>query len=127
MDSAVSAAVRDPRFLPVTPDELPFITVEVSVLTLPEKVQVPPDELPPLLEIGRHGIIIRQALHQGLLLPQVAPEHGFGAVDFLGQACMKAGLPPDAWLTGADIFLFEARIFMELSPGGDIVEKRFDG
>ncbi|MDK2893147.1 TIGR00296 family protein [Methanohalophilus sp.] len=125
VDSAISAATRDPRFPPVTLDELSSITIEVSILTPPEKINAPPQKLPQLIEIGRHGLIVKQGIYQGLLLPQVAPENKFDAVDFLSHTCIKAGLPPDAWLTGAEVYWFEGQIFSEESPGGEVVEKKF--
>ncbi|ATU07577.1 TIGR00296 family protein [Methanohalophilus portucalensis] len=125
VDSAISASTRDPRFPPVKLQEMSVITVEVTVLTPPEKIDAAPEDLPGLIEIGRHGLIVKQGFYQGLLLPQVAPEQGFNAVDFLSHTCIKAGLAPDAWLTGAEVYWFEGQVFSEGSPEGQIVEKQF--
>jgi uncharacterized protein (TIGR00296 family) len=57
---------------------------------------------------------------QGLLLPQVAVEQGWNAEDFLVNTCFKAGLPPDAWLTGAKVYTFQADVFSEVSPRGPV-------
>ena len=122
-DSAVSAAVRDPRFPPVRYEELEEIVVEVTVLTPPVKIDANPQDLPKHVEIGRHGLIVRKGAYQGLLLPQVAEEWGFDAEEFLSQTCVKAGLPPDAWLTGAAVYSFEGQIFAEIEPDGEVVEK----
>ena len=122
-DSAVSAAVRDPRFPPVRYEELEEIIVEVTVLTPPVKIDANPQDLPKHVEIGRHGLIVRKGAYQGLLLPQVAEEWGFDAEEFLSQTCVKAGLPPDAWLTGAVVYSFEGQIFAEIEPDGEVVEK----
>lgn len=122
-DSAVSAAVRDPRFPPVRYEELEEIVVEVTVLTPPVKIDANPQDLPKHVEIGRHGLIVRKGAYQGLLLPQVAEEWGFDAEEFLSQTCVKAGLLPDAWLTGAVVYSFEGQIFAEIEPDGEVVEK----
>lgn len=123
-DSAISAASRDPRFPPVEKAEMKKIIVEVTVLTSPEKIEAPPEKLPELIKIGRHGLLVRRGYYQGLLLPQVAPENGFDAVDFLNQTCMKAGLPADAWLKGAEVYWFEGQIYKEREPMGEIFEER---
>ncbi len=122
-DSAVNAALHDPRFPPVQSDEIAHIMIEVTVLTPPTKISAKPQDLPKHVEIGKHGIIVKKGLYQGLLLPQVAEEWGFDAKEFLSQTCIKAGLSPDAWLTGADVFSFEGQIFTETTPNGEIVEQ----
>jgi uncharacterized protein (TIGR00296 family) len=123
MDSAISAATRDPRFPSVEKEELDDIVVEVTILTPPEKINAPAEELPDRIEIGKHGLIVRQGYCQGLLLPQVAPEHNMDSIEFLGHTCLKAGLSPDAWLKGAEISCFEGQIFKEKEPQGEIVEE----
>jgi uncharacterized protein len=125
MDSAISAATRDPRFPPVGEDELDDIVVEVTVLTPPEKINAPPKELPNRVEIGRHGLIVKQGYCQGLLLPQVAPENNMDSIDFLNHTCLKAGLSPDAWLKGAEVSCFEGQIFKEKEPQGEVFEEKF--
>lgn len=125
IDSAISAAVRDPRFPPVGGEELNSIVVEVTILTQPEKINAPPEELPDKVEIGKHGLIVKQGYCQGLLLPQVAPENEMDSIDFLGHTCMKAGLSPDAWVKGAEVYCFEGQIFKEKEPGGEVMEEKF--
>ena len=125
MDSAISAATRDPRFPPVGADELDDIVVEVTILTPPEKINAPPKELPDRIEIGRHGLIVKQGYCQGLLLPQVAPENNMDSIDFLSHTCLKAGLSPDAWLKGAEVSCFEGQIFKEKEPQGEVFEEKF--
>lgn len=124
-DSAISAATRDPRFPPVGKDELDDIVAEVTILTPPERINAPPKDLPNLIEIGRHGLIVKQGYCQGLLLPQVAPENNMDSIDFLGHTCMKAGLSPDAWLKGAEVHCFEGQIFKEKEPHGEVFEEKF--
>lgn len=125
-DSAISAAFRDPRFPPLHTDEMKRIVVEVTILTPPKRIEASPKELPGKIEIGRHGLIVKKGYHQGLLLPQVAPENDMDEIDFLSHTCLKAGLEYDAWLTGAEVYSFEGQIFAEKEPNGEVVEKHFD-
>jgi AmmeMemoRadiSam system protein A len=105
---AVAAASSDPRFAAVTPAEIPVLEIEVSVLGPLEPIDGPHQ-----IEIGRHGIVVEKGGHRGLLLPQVAPEWTWDAETFLAQTCHKAGLPRDAWKSGAKIWRFEAEVFGE--------------
>jgi uncharacterized protein len=105
---AAAAALEDPRFPPVTLEELGAIRIEVSVLT----PLVPVTDLESL-EIGRHGLVVARGERSGLLLPQVAVEWGWSRDEFLAHASRKAGLPPDAWRSGAQVLAFEAEIFSE--------------
>ncbi|MCK4937088.1 MAG: TIGR00296 family protein [Methanosarcinales archaeon] len=112
--SAINAATEDPRFNPVTPGEMGTIEIEITVLTMPERLEGKKSELPGKIEVGRHGLIIQRRGYSGLLLPQVAVEHGFDSEEFLGQTCMKAGLFFDAWLeVDTEVFAFEGQIFHE--------------
>jgi hypothetical protein len=121
--SAQNAATEDPRFPKLTLGELENTLIEVTVLTTPEKLDVKPVELPQKIEIGRHGLIVKHGYYQGLLLPQVATEYNFDAEEFLSHTCMKAGLPPDCWLAGAEIHVFEGQIFEEVTPDGEVRER----
>lgn len=105
---AVSSATADPRFPPLAPSEFDKVHVEVSILTPPLPAAGPQDIVP-----GTHGVIVSQGQRRGLLLPQVATEHGWAAETLLSQACVKAGLRPDAWRAGARIELFTADVFAE--------------
>ena len=122
VDSAVSSALKDTRFPMVTIDEMGLIVVEVSVLTPPEVVSVErPEEYPGVIEVGRDGLIIARGGNRGLLLPQVPVEWGWEAEEFLSQCCMKAWLPPDAWLLpGTEVSTFQAIIFSEEGPRGEV-------
>ncbi len=124
-DSALSAALRDPRFQRVREDELDNIVVEVSVLTKPELIKVNnPKEYPKQVKIGRDGLIVQGGWSRGLLLPQVPVEWKWDAEEFLSQTCVKAGLTPDTWLAKeTKIYSFQAQIFAEETPGGKVVEK----
>ncbi|HLO35467.1 MAG TPA: AmmeMemoRadiSam system protein A [Candidatus Deferrimicrobium sp.] len=90
--SAAVSAARDPRFLPVTEEELPTISIDVSVLG----VVVPLDD-PSAFRPGIDGCIVERGSRRGLLLPEVATEHGWDAREMLEATCWKAGLPEDAW------------------------------
>jgi AmmeMemoRadiSam system protein B/AmmeMemoRadiSam system protein A len=105
---AVAAATEDPRFPPLSPDELEDISLEISVLT-PFKKIVSPDEI----EVGRDGLYIEKGHNHGVLLPQVATEYGWDRDEFLEHTCAKAGLPSGAWREGSDIYIFSAQVFNE--------------
>ena len=114
IDAAISAAVSDSRFPPVTKEEFVGIVVELTILTTPQVLKVKPKDLPKQIEIGRHGLIVKKGMYQGLLLPQVATEYEWSAEEFLCQTCWKAGLPQDAWLErDTEVSTFEGQIFKE--------------
>jgi uncharacterized protein (TIGR00296 family) len=124
--AALSAAFEDPRFPPLRREELERVLVEVSVLSPPEVIRVKnPRDYPKAVRVGEHGLIVEGLGTSGLLLPQVAVEWKWDAEEFLSQCCMKAGLPPDMWLTReVRISRFTAQVFSELSPGGEVVERK---
>jgi AmmeMemoRadiSam system protein A len=105
---AADAASEDPRFPPVSADEIPELSVEVSVLGPLEPVD-PCDAS--AVVIGTHGLVAEQDFRRGLLLPQVATEWGWTVEQFLRQTCLKAGLRGDAWQHGAHIYRFDAEVF----------------
>ncbi len=105
---AVGACSHDPRFVPVTPQELPALHIELSLLAALEPIH---DRS--AIEIGRHGLVIEHGWHRGLLLPQVATEWNWDVEAFIAHTCQKAGLPHDAWQSGAKMWRFEAEVFGE--------------
>jgi AmmeMemoRadiSam system protein A len=109
-ETARSAAFDDPRFTPVTADEVAGLEIEISVLS--PLLPINPKEI----VVGRHGLVIQKGLRRGLLLPQVPVEWGWDRETFLVQTCKKAGLPLDAWKQGADIQAFTAEVFGENRP-----------
>ena len=121
--SAINAAREDPRFYPVELNEVGDLSIEVTILTVPKRIKAKPRDIPEKIVIGRDGLIVSMKKSSGLLLPQVAVEHGFDSTEFLCQTCIKAGLMPDAWLEGAEVYSFEGQIFEEIEPGGKIKEK----
>ena len=117
--SSACHAAEDPRFDNLSEKELLNILVEVSLLTKPERLEFKkgPEELLKRIQIGKHGLIVRKWSLSGLLLPQVATEHGFSARAFLEHTCMKASLPTDAWQdVGTSVYRFESRVFSEEQP-----------
>ena len=123
--SAKSAAIRDFRFNPVKADELKNIIVSVSLLTKPVRLLFDTTkELPTLIKIGLHGLIVKDGSHTGLLLPQVPIEQGWDSKIFLNQVCVKAGLPHKLWRTKKiDLYTFTAEVFEETEPHGQVVRK----
>jgi AmmeMemoRadiSam system protein A len=108
MRLAQTVADSDPRFDPVRREELSELTLEISVLT-PESPIASVDEI----DVGRHGLIVTRGMRRGLLLPQVAAEHGWDRETFLDHTCLKAGLPAGAWRKDVSISVFEAIVFGE--------------
>lgn len=107
--SAVNAAFRDPRFPPVRHDELASLHIEISVMSPIEPVTSIEE-----IEVGRDGLIISRGSRAGLLLPQVATDYAWDRETFLGQTCIKAGLPKDCWRSAdCRIERFSAEVFTE--------------
>ena len=125
IDAAIAAATEDPRFSPVTPDELDQIVFEVTVLTPPIEIKVEdPLEYMTNIKIGRDGLIVKKNYTSGLLLPQVPTEYGWNKEQFLCHTCEKAGLDPEAWKdSSTEVSKFEGIIFKEKSPNGNIVRE----
>jgi AmmeMemoRadiSam system protein A len=105
---AVSAAISDPRFHPLSAAEWSEVDLEISVLG-----PIEPVEDLQVVVVGRDGLIVEFGRRRGLLLPQVAVEWKWDASEFAAQTCIKAGLPRDAWQKGARLFKFEAEVFSE--------------
>jgi len=108
VNMALAAATQDYRFLPVQPDELGRMKIEISVLTVPREVRDAGE-----IEVGRHGLVISKGISKGLLLPQVAAEYEWDRETFLRHCCIKAGLDESQWKKGAKIEVFEAQVFSE--------------
>lgn len=112
------SALEDPRFPPVTESELSKITIEITILTPPERLNVNSSkDYFSLIEIGRDGLIASKGRYNaGLLLPQVAVEQDWTVEEFLNHTCMKAGIyPSDSWknITEVSIERFQGKIFQE--------------
>ncbi len=105
---AMAAALEDPRFEPLSPDELPSIEIEVSVLSALWPLR--PEEI----DVGKHGLLISLGGTRGVLLPQVAAEHRWTRERFLEETCTKGGLERHAWKNPATrIQGFTAEVFSE--------------
>ncbi len=108
-DLALSAAFNDPRFPPLRKEEFRELEIEISVLSPLKRVNDISE-----IEVGKHGLLIRRGMYEGLLLPQVATEYGWDRQTFLKETCHKAGLPSNAWQDPeTQIFKFSAFIFSE--------------
>jgi AmmeMemoRadiSam system protein A len=108
---ALAAACSDRRFDPLREDELAAVVIEISVLGPLHEVR------PEAIEVGRDGVLVRAGGKQGVLLPQVAAEHGWDRETFLDKTCVKAGLPAGAWRRPeAKVFAFTAVVFGEGGP-----------
>ena len=116
---AVAAARDDPRFAPVSREELPSLALEISVLSEPTPLPAP--VAAERIVVGRDGLIVRRERLIALLLPQVAREYHWGPEAFLAATCRKAGLPPDAWREPAtEVLTFQADVFGEgEEPGSE--------
>jgi AmmeMemoRadiSam system protein A len=105
---AADAALHDPRFSRMRPEEMEGLEIEVSLLSPLYPVH------PSQVEIGTHGLLVERGQRRGLLLPQVALEHGLSREQFLGETCAKAGLPREAWKDAeTKLYGFECEILAE--------------
>jgi len=107
IENAVNAAFNDPRFLPLSREELPKVEIEISALTPPTKIK----SLDEII-IGKHGLIIKKGFNSGVFLPQVPVEQGWNKTQYLENLCYKAGLSKDDYKQ-ADLYIFTAEVFSE--------------
>jgi len=106
-EMARAAAFNDPRFPPLSAEELKDLDIEISVLTPLKEIHDINE-----IEIGVHGLFIERQHCCGLLLPQVATEWGWDRIKFLDETCRKAGLPSNSWKEkGTKIYIFSADVF----------------
>ena len=127
-EAAKAAAFEDPRFLPLTKEELSSIVIEISVLTKPSQIKKKKSEdIAKEVEIGKDGLILEHSGYSGLLLPQVPVEQKWDAEHFLQELGMKAGVSPQTWKNpSCRIYKFQAQIFSEKTPKGEITEIKLD-
>jgi len=108
-EMAVAAAFEDPRFPGLGPDEFDEIDIEISVMSPLKRIKDVSE-----IVVGEHGIIMKQGMHQGLLLPQVATEQGWDRDTFLEHTCYKSGMVGDCWKQpDTEIYIFSAEVFGE--------------
>ena len=113
--AAIQAARHDPRFYPLSKEELPAIQIEISVLSPPFKLSSYDD-----IELGKHGLILEEEGRRGLLLPQVPIEHNMNRDEFLSALCQKAGFPPHKWKEKSlSLSAFTTTIFSEKDLEGE--------
>ena len=111
-DTATLAALRDPRFQPVSAAELPQLEYEVSVLS-PLRRAIDTHDI----KVGENGLLMKNDDFEGILLPQVPVEQKWDRQTFLEETCVKAGMPRDCWKDeNTDIFKFTAVVFGEHRP-----------
>ena len=121
IEAAIAAATEDPRFPPVSKQELSNLIFEISVLSPPVELTCERSQLHENIMIGRDGLILRWKHGSGLLLPQVPVELGWNADEFLINLCFKAGATRDALVDrSSSIYSFQATVFKELEPLGPI-------
>ena len=110
-EMAVAAAISDPRFPPLTAEELDKVSIEISVLSPLHRINDIQD-----IQVGTHGLMIVKDGRRGVFLPQVPVEQGWGREEYLDNLCGKAGLPPDCWHADATLYSFTAVVFGEEGP-----------
>ncbi len=108
VDNTINAATRDGRFKPLKKGEDGLVEIEISVLSVPERVHSVEE-----IAVGKHGLIIRKGPRRGVLLPQVPVEQGWNLNQYVQAICLKAGLPPDGWKEGAELYVFTAEVMSE--------------
>ena len=119
-DTAALAALRDPRFQPVSESELPHLEYEISVLSPLRRVKDIRQ-----INVGQDGLLVKNGAREGVLLPQVPVEQKWDRQMFVEATCEKAGLPSDCWKAeDTDIFMFTAVVFGEHTPQALISETR---
>jgi len=121
--TALAAAFEDPRFEPVSLEELNHLIFEVSVLSVPQDIKARGRERAREVRVGQDGLVVEYRVYKGVLLPEVPVEYCWDAETFLSETCIKAGLDPDCWLSDrVRVKKFVARVFRELTPGGEVTE-----
>lgn len=116
------SACHDPRFPDLGRSETSRVTVEVTVLSVPERIRAEtPHDIRDSIVIGRDGLMLELFGTRGLFLPQVPVEQGWDIDQYLSHLGLKAGLPPDAWRSpDAVLFRFTGEIWAETSPNGSV-------
>lgn len=122
IEVSISAATQDPRFPPVSTQELDKIIIEVTILTPPELMTVSsPEDYLEEIKVGRDGLIVEYKGFSGTLLPQVPVEYGWDTKTFLEHLCWKAFLPKDCWKwPETRIYRYQGIIFKEDKPKGSV-------
>jgi AmmeMemoRadiSam system protein A len=112
--NAINAAFKDPRFSPLKKDELPDVTIEISLLTIPRVIDFEDGEdLKRQLQPGIHGVILSKGFSGATFLPQVWEQLPDKEI-FLEHLCQKGGLGNRCWQdTEMTVKVYEAEYFSE--------------
>jgi len=125
--AAYAAAFEDPRFPQLSADELGKIIIEISVLTEPTPIKCGPRDYEKSITIGKDGLMLQNGPYSGLFLPQVPKEQGWDAKEFLCNLCCKAGLTPEfLYDKNTELWKFQAQIFAEKEPNGEVEEIKIE-
>jgi len=110
-------------------EEMNAIALELSILSQPQLISAKdPREYTEKIRVGRDGLIVHWRYGSGLLLPQVPVEYGWDEERFLCETCVKAGALPDCWFhDDTRLYRFEAIVFKEITPKGEVVRVPLDG
>ena len=109
--AAFRSATDDPRFAAITSAELVDLKMEVWLLWGMRKLEEKGRDRLAAIEIGRHGLQIARDANRGLLLPGVATDLNWDALQFLEGVCNKANLPKTAWFDDrAELSVFEGLV-----------------
>ncbi len=113
-ENAINAAFKDPRFPPLDKSEFSQVDIEISVLTVPEKLEYKDgNDLVSKLKPGIHGVILSKGWHRSTFLPQVWDQLPVAEI-FLSHLCQKGGMPGDCWKDGSvTVQVYEAEYFGE--------------
>jgi AmmeMemoRadiSam system protein B/AmmeMemoRadiSam system protein A len=110
-EMAVAAATSDPRFPPLAPDELSRVSIEISILSPMRRIADVQE-----IQVGTHGVMLVEAGHRGVFLPQVPVEQGWNRDQYLENLCVKAGLPTSCMSANPELYTFTALVFGEETP-----------
>ena len=112
--NAQNAAFKDPRFQRLSAEELPELDIEVSILSVPERLNFKDgDDLKRQLRPNVHGVILSREMHSSTFLPQVWEQLPDKEL-FLEHLCLKGGMPATAWKDPAtNVEVYQAEVFGE--------------
>ena len=116
--TAAQTALYDPRFNPVRPEEVGKLTIEISVLTPPTRLDMKdPTRLPTMIRPGIDGVTLMRGRYRATFLPQVW-EKIPDPIRFLDMLTQKMGLPSRAWAQkGMEAEIYQVEEFAEREPG----------
>ncbi len=123
VEAALAAAFEDPRFVPMSANELDETAIEVSILSDPVPLKGSAKTRLKNVVVGKDGLIIEYGIYSGLLLPIVAVEQKWDAERFLREVCVKAALPETYWTqANVNLYKYETQVFREERPNGSVIE-----